>query len=79
MYAPNQWDMFRRRDDTIDMMQAWAYSCTDVEPVTEDELKFLKDYFRDVESYQRINSRQAAAICCAQATFILMMRRGNQI
>ena len=73
---PNEWDQFRRSDDTIDLFEVWGHKVES--DATSEEIVFVSQYFRAQDKLQRINSRQAAAVAiCAVEMAIKMNRKFN--
>jgi len=62
------WNKYRREDGTINLVEAWEDKhCGEI---LYNALRIEK-FLISVENYQKIKSRQIAALALAQADFIL--------
>ncbi len=69
-YTEVDWNKYRRDDQSLDLLQLWL-GTTNVPAPLRREIEIVELYIKDVERIQRINSRQAAAIVLAQATYLV--------
>ena len=69
--APNQWDQYRRNDGTIDLYECFQAQYPHETYTSHNGQQFARLYFDNIQSLQRINSRQAAAVAITTCAMLI--------
>ena len=67
----DKWQLFRREDNSIDLMKVWLVEHQD-EACTVKQYTAVEKFLHLVEGYSKVYNREVAALALAQADLLLM-------